>query len=45
MAGGVRQGVTNPWLVDEPEEMRGLGFHDIQQQQRRIIEGKHFFLF
>nr|XP_020658682.1 syntaxin-8 isoform X3 [Pogona vitticeps] len=38
MAGGVRQGVTNPWLVEEPEETRGLGFHEIQQQQKRIIE-------
>ncbi|XP_053149516.1 syntaxin-8 [Hemicordylus capensis] len=38
MAGGVKRGVTNPWLVEEPEETRGLGFHDIQQQQQRIIE-------
>ncbi|XP_042307048.1 syntaxin-8 isoform X5 [Sceloporus undulatus] len=38
MAGGVRQGITNPWLVEEPEETRGLGFHEIQQQQKRIIE-------
>uniref|UniRef100_A0A670JMG3 Syntaxin 8 n=1 Tax=Podarcis muralis TaxID=64176 RepID=A0A670JMG3_PODMU len=38
MAGGVRQGVVNPWLVEEPEETRGLGFHEIQQQQQRIIE-------
>lgn len=38
MAGGVRQGAINPWLVEEPEETRGLGFHEIQQQQRRIIE-------
>lgn len=43
MAGGVRQGVINPWLVEEPEETRGLGFHEIQQQQRRIIEGKANF--
>ncbi|KAM3846821.1 syntaxin-8 isoform 2-T2 [Vipera latastei] len=38
MAGGVRREVTNPWLVEEPEETRGLDFHDIRQQQQRIIE-------
>ncbi|XP_003217125.1 syntaxin-8 isoform X2 [Anolis carolinensis] len=38
MAGGVKQNITNPWLVEEPEETRGLGFHEIQQQQKRIIE-------
>uniref|UniRef100_A0A8D0EC51 Syntaxin-8 n=1 Tax=Salvator merianae TaxID=96440 RepID=A0A8D0EC51_SALMN len=38
MSGGVRGGVMNPWLVEEPEETRGLGFHEIQQQQWRIIE-------
>ncbi|XP_066471275.1 syntaxin-8 isoform X2 [Tiliqua scincoides] len=38
MAGRVRQGVSNPWLVEEPEETRGLGFHDIQQQQWRVME-------
>ncbi|POI30314.1 hypothetical protein CIB84_005936, partial [Bambusicola thoracicus] len=38
MAGGVKRGVTNPWLVEESEETRGLGFDDIRQQQRRIIE-------
>ncbi|XP_027327482.1 syntaxin-8 [Anas acuta] len=38
MTGGIKRGVTNPWLLDEPEETRGLGFHDIRQQQRRIIE-------
>ncbi|XP_061472484.1 syntaxin-8 isoform X2 [Rhineura floridana] len=38
MAGGVRQGVINPWLMEEPEETRALGFHEIQQQQQRIIE-------
>uniref|UniRef100_A0A669PXP4 Syntaxin-8 n=1 Tax=Phasianus colchicus TaxID=9054 RepID=A0A669PXP4_PHACC len=38
MAGGVKRGVTNPWLLEESEETRGLGFDDIRQQQRRIIE-------
>ncbi|NXL84809.1 STX8 protein, partial [Alectura lathami] len=38
MTGGVKRGVTNPWLLEEPEETRGLGFDDIRQQQRRIIE-------
>ncbi|XP_062976497.1 syntaxin-8 isoform X1 [Elgaria multicarinata webbii] len=38
MARGIGQGVTNPWLVEEPEETRGLGFNDIQQQQQRLIE-------
>ncbi|KAF7249173.1 Syntaxin-8, partial [Varanus komodoensis] len=38
MAGGIGRGVTNPWLVEEPEETRGLSFHDIQKQQQSIIE-------
>ncbi|XP_060111309.1 syntaxin-8 [Heteronotia binoei] len=39
MTGGVQRGpATNPWLVEEPEETRGLGFVEIQQQQRRVIE-------
>ncbi|XP_021270103.1 syntaxin-8 isoform X2 [Numida meleagris] len=38
MAGGVKRGVSNPWLLEESEETRGLGFDDIRQQQRRIIE-------
>ncbi|XP_007435617.2 syntaxin-8, partial [Python bivittatus] len=38
MTGGVRREVTNPWLVEEPEETRGLDFQDIRQQQQRIIE-------
>lgn len=42
MAGGVRREITNPWLVEEPEETKGLDFHDIRQQQQRIIEGKSF---
>ncbi|NXC67411.1 STX8 protein, partial [Anhinga anhinga] len=38
MSGGVKRGVTNPWLLEESEETRGLGFDDLRQQQRRIIE-------
>nr|XP_021394752.1 syntaxin-8 [Lonchura striata domestica] len=38
MAGGAKRGVTNPWLLEEPEETRGLGFDELRQQQRRIIE-------
>ncbi|KAJ8264063.1 hypothetical protein GJAV_G00144660 [Gymnothorax javanicus] len=39
MAGGGAPGVpANPWLIDEPEETRGLGFGEIKQQQQRIIE-------
>ncbi|NXY90017.1 STX8 protein, partial [Alcedo cyanopectus] len=38
MTGGVKRGVTNPWLLEESEETRGLGFEDLRQQQRRIIE-------
>uniref|UniRef100_A0A8C4JK84 Syntaxin-8 n=1 Tax=Dromaius novaehollandiae TaxID=8790 RepID=A0A8C4JK84_DRONO len=38
MTGGVKRGVINPWLLEESEETRGLGFDDIRQQQRRIIQ-------
>ncbi|XP_074745643.1 syntaxin-8 isoform X9 [Strix uralensis] len=38
MTGGIKRGVTNPWLLEESEETRGLGFDDLRQQQRRIIE-------
>ncbi|NXQ09177.1 STX8 protein, partial [Vidua macroura] len=38
MAGGAKRGITNPWLLEEPEETRGLGFDELRQQQRRIIE-------
>ncbi|XP_036390963.1 syntaxin-8 [Megalops cyprinoides] len=39
MTGGAGQGgLANPWLIDEPEETRGLGFAEIKQQQQRIIE-------
>lgn len=44
MTGGVKRGVTNPWLLEESEETRGLGFDDLRQQQRRIIEGTGVFL-
>nr|XP_033817838.1 syntaxin-8 isoform X2 [Geotrypetes seraphini] len=37
MTGGGLYGVTNPWLLEEPEETRGLGFGEIRQQQQRII--------
>ncbi|XP_023794219.1 syntaxin-8 isoform X1 [Cyanistes caeruleus] len=38
MAGGAKRGNTNPWLLEESEETRGLGFDELRQQQRRIIE-------
>lgn len=44
MAGGAKRGITNPWLLEEPEETRGLGFDELRQQQRRIIEGTRAFL-
>ncbi|KAK6300531.1 LOW QUALITY PROTEIN: syntaxin-8 [Coregonus clupeaformis] len=37
-AGGEGGAAANPWLVNEPEETRGLGFSQIKQQQQRIIE-------
>ncbi|XP_051851642.1 syntaxin-8 isoform X1 [Antechinus flavipes] len=30
--------VSNPWLFEEPEETRGLGFDDLRQQQQKIIQ-------
>lgn len=39
-AGGEGGAAANPWLVNEPEETRGLGFSAIKQQQQRIVEGK-----
>lgn len=45
MTGGVKRGITNPWLLEESEETRGLGFDDLRQQQRRIIEGTRVSLF
>ncbi|XP_074870662.1 syntaxin-8 isoform X2 [Carettochelys insculpta] len=38
MTGGVKRGVSNPWLLEETEETRGLGFDEIRQQQQRIIQ-------
>uniref|UniRef100_A0A8D0L4M5 Syntaxin-8 n=1 Tax=Sphenodon punctatus TaxID=8508 RepID=A0A8D0L4M5_SPHPU len=38
MTGGIQQGKTNPWLLEESEETRGLGFDDIRQQQQRIVQ-------
>ncbi|KAK1162321.1 syntaxin-8-like [Acipenser oxyrinchus oxyrinchus] len=38
--GGGQGGSSNPWLMDEPEETRGLGFTEIKQQQQRIIEAQ-----
>ncbi|RXM34235.1 Syntaxin-8 [Acipenser ruthenus] len=38
--GGGQRGSSNPWLMDEPEETRGLGFTEIKQQQQRIIEAQ-----
>lgn len=37
---GMNQGAaSNPWLVNETEETRGLTFEEIREQQLRIIEG------
>nr|XP_019610797.1 PREDICTED: syntaxin-8 isoform X1 [Rhinolophus sinicus] len=38
MTGGAKRGVPNPWLLEEPEETRGLGFDEIRQQQQKIIQ-------
>uniref|UniRef100_A0A8C0J1I3 Syntaxin-8 n=1 Tax=Chelonoidis abingdonii TaxID=106734 RepID=A0A8C0J1I3_CHEAB len=38
MTGGVKRGVTNPWLLEETEETSGLNFGEIRQQQQRIIQ-------
>nr|XP_035941639.1 syntaxin-8 isoform X6 [Halichoerus grypus] len=38
MPGGAKQGVPNPWLFEEPEEIRGLGFDEIRQHQQKIIQ-------
>ncbi|XP_026215516.1 syntaxin-8 isoform X1 [Anabas testudineus] len=41
MAGGASGGMsTNPWLVNESEETRGLTFGEIKQQQQQIIEAQ-----
>lgn len=39
MTGGAKRGVPNPWLFEESEETRGLGFDEIRQQQQKIIQG------
>ncbi|XP_040856334.1 syntaxin-8 [Ochotona curzoniae] len=33
-----KRGAPNPWLFEEPEETRGLGFEEIRQQQQKIIQ-------
>ncbi|XP_024420601.3 syntaxin-8 isoform X2 [Desmodus rotundus] len=38
MTGGAKRGVPNPWLFEESEETRGLGFDEIRQQQQKIIQ-------
>lgn len=38
MPGGAKREVPNPWLFEEPEETRGLGFDEIRQQQQKIIQ-------
>ncbi|CAM4623969.1 unnamed protein product [Leuciscus chuanchicus] len=39
MTGGNGSGpAVNPWLINEPEETRGLGFGEIKHQQQQIIE-------
>ncbi|XP_054945686.1 syntaxin-8 isoform X2 [Physeter macrocephalus] len=38
MTGGAKRGVPNPWLFEEPEETRGLGFDEIREQQQKIIQ-------
>lgn len=43
MTGGAKRGVPNPWLFEEPEETRGLGFDEIRQQQQKIIQGTEYY--
>ncbi|KTG05734.1 hypothetical protein cypCar_00029770 [Cyprinus carpio] len=41
MTGGHGSGPgVNPWLVNESEETRGLGFGEIKHQQQQIIEAQ-----
>ena len=42
MTGGAKRGAPNPWLLEEPEETRGLGFDEIRQQQQKIIQGTKY---
>lgn len=39
MSEEMKRGTSNPWLCEEPEETRGLGFDEIRQQQQKIIQG------
>ena len=39
MAGGSGGAASNPWLINETEETKGLSFGEIKQQQQRMIEG------
>ncbi|KAL6064938.1 hypothetical protein STEG23_026962 [Scotinomys teguina] len=38
MSEETKRGTPNPWLYEEPEETRGLGFDEIRQQQQKIIQ-------
>ncbi|XP_008591440.1 PREDICTED: syntaxin-8 [Galeopterus variegatus] len=38
MSEEAKRGAPNPWLFEEPEETRGLGFDEIRQQQQQIIQ-------
>ncbi|XP_060219431.1 syntaxin-8 isoform X3 [Meriones unguiculatus] len=38
MSEEAKRGAPNPWLCEEPEETRGLGFDEIRQQQQKIIQ-------
>ncbi|XP_005399443.1 PREDICTED: syntaxin-8 isoform X3 [Chinchilla lanigera] len=33
-----KRGAPSPWLFEEPEETRGLGFDELRQQQQKIIQ-------
>lgn len=39
-AGAIGGVASNPWLIDESEETRGLSVGEIKQQQQRIIEAQ-----
>jgi hypothetical protein len=41
MSEEAKRGTPNPWLCEEPEETRGLGFDEIRQQQQKIIQGTY----
>jgi hypothetical protein len=42
MSEETKRGAPNPWLFEEPEETRGLGFDEIRQQQQKIIQGTEY---